>query len=324
MPEVVAIGETMVLFTPLSDGPLRYVHHFEKRIGGAESNVCIGLARLGHRAGWISRVGDDEFGRYVVSAIRAEGVDVSQVKVDPEAPTGVYFKERRAFGGGQVYYYRRDSAASRLSWEDIDPDYIRSARVLLGSGITPALSESCLEALRFAVKLAKEAGRLFVFDPNLRLKLWPAPKARETLLSFVKDADIVLPGADEAEFLTGLADPLDAARRLQSYGPKTVIVKTGAQGALVVDEDAVRRVPGFPVQRVVDPVGAGDAFAAGFLAGYLEGMDLVDAVRLANACGASATTVSGDIEGMPERAEIDRFLALKADFASRTGPDVIR
>ena len=162
----------MVLFSPMGDGPLRYIHHFEKRIGGAESNVCIGLARLGHSAGWVSRVGDDEFGRFVVSAIRAEGVDVSQVRVDPEAPTAVYFKERRAFGGGQVYYYRRGSAASRLSPEDLDPEYIRSAKVLMGSGITPALSPSCRETLEVAVTTAKEAGRLFVFDPNLRLKLW--------------------------------------------------------------------------------------------------------------------------------------------------------
>lgn len=318
MPEVVAIGETMVLFSPMGDGPLRYIHHFEKKIGGAESNACIGLARLGHSAGWISRVGDDEFGRYVVSAIRAEGVDVSRVKVDPEAPTAVYFKERRAFGGGQVYYYRRGSAASRLSRDDIDPDYIRSARVLLGSGITPALSASCRDALRYAVRVAKDAGRLFVFDPNLRLKLWSVREARETLLSFVKDADIVLPGADEAEFLTGLSDPVEAARRLQSFGPKTVIVKTGAKGAVVVDGDEVYEVPGFPVERVVDPVGAGDAFAAGFLAGLLEGMDLVRAVRLANACGAAATTVPGDIEGLPERADIDRVLA------SEAASDVIR
>lgn len=318
MPEVVAMGETMVLFSPMGDGPLRYIHHFEKRIGGAESNVCIGLSRLGHSAGWISRVGDDEFGRYVVSAIRAEGVDVSQVKVDPEAPTAVYFKERRAFGGGEVYYYRRGSAASRLSPKDIDPDYIRSANILMGSGITPALSAECRQSLRYAVKVAKEADRLFVFDPNLRLKLWSVREARETLLSFIKEADIVLPGADEAEFLTGLADPIQAARRLQSFGPRTVIVKTGAKGAIAVDGDEVYEVPGFPVERVVDPVGAGDAFAAGFLAGLLEGMDLVEAVRLANACGASATTVPGDIEGMPEREEIDRFLN------STRAPDVHR
>lgn len=318
MPEVVAIGETMVLFSPVGDGPLRYIHLFEKRIGGAESNVCIGLARLGHAAGWVSRVGDDEFGRYVISAIRAEGVDVSQVKVDPQAPTAVYFKERRAFGGGAVYYYRRGSAASRLSPEDLDPDYIRSARVLLGTGITPALSDSARETLWHAVKIAKEAGVTFVFDPNLRLKLWSPDEAKRTLLAFAREADVLLPGADEAEFLTGEADPLQAARRLCALGPKTVIVKTGARGALVVDGDEAYEVPGFPVERVVDPVGAGDAFAAGLIAGLLEGKSLQEAVLLANACGAAATTVPGDIEGMPEREELDRIVSAKR------GRDVMR
>lgn len=318
MPDVVAVGETMVLFSPTADGPLRYVHHFEKRIGGAESNVCIAVVRLGHSAGWISRVGDDEFGRYVVSAIRAEGVDVSQVKVDPEAPTGVYFRERRAPGRVQVYYYRKGSAASRLEPEDLDPGYIRSAKILLGTGITPALSPSCEKTLRRAVEIAKEAGIPFFFDPNLRLKLWPAEKARATLLEFARQADVLLPGADEAEFLTGEADPLAAARKLQALGPRIVIVKLGAKGALAVDGEVSFHVPAVPVERVVDPVGAGDAFAAGVIAGWLEGKDLYEAVRLGNACGALATTVPGDIEGIPDRAEVERLLAAKG------GPDVGR
>ena len=308
MPEVVAIGETMVLFTPLGEGPLRYIHHFEKRIGGAESNVCIGLARLGHEAGWISRLGNDEFGRYVLGAVRGEGVDVSRVTWDDEAPTAVYFKERRPLGGGEVYYYRRGSAASRMSPSHLDPEYIRAARVFVGSGITPALSPSCREALRRAVEIAKEAGVTFVFDPNLRLKLWPAEEARRVLLEFASKADVVLPGRDEAAFLTGESDPARAANALLELGPEAVIVKVGAEGSLVVTKDGLERVPGFPVARVVDPVGAGDAFAAGLIAGMLEGMSLAEAARLGNACGAFAVTVPGDIEGLPVRAEVDRFV----------------
>ena len=158
MPDVVTLGETMVLFTPMGDGPLRYVHHFEKGSAGPQSNVCIGLTRLGHSAGWISRLGDDEFGRYVLSAVRSEGVDVSQVHFDPEHPTAVYFKERRALGSAQVYYYRAGSAASHMTPDDIDPDYIQNAKFLLGSGITPALSATCRDALWRAVEIAKEAG----------------------------------------------------------------------------------------------------------------------------------------------------------------------
>lgn len=315
--DVVALGETMVLFAPMSDGPLRYVHQFEKRIGGAESNVCIGLAKLGRTAGWISRLGDDEFGRYVLNAIRGEGVDVSQVGWDATAPTAVYFKERRA-SGGQVYYYRSGSAASFLSPSDIDPDYIRSARYLLGSGITPALSASCREALQTAVDVAKEAGVPFVFDPNLRLKLWSEEEARQVLLSFVRQADIVLPGQEEAEFLTGEKDPSVSGRLLKEMGPEIVVVKVGAAGALVITDAEERMAPGFPVERVIDPIGAGDAFAAGFLTGLLEGLPPVEAARLGNACGAFTVTVPGDIEGFPSREEVDRLLQ------AVDGPDVHR
>lgn len=309
MPEVVTIGETMVLFTPEHDGPLRYVHRFAKGIGGAESNVCIGLTRLGHSAGWISRVGDDEFGRYVLAQIRGEGVDVSQVRVDPEAPTAVYFKERRTMGGGAVYYYRRGSAASRLGPGDLDPAYIQRARVFLGSGITPALSPSCREALYEGIRLAKEAGALIVFDPNLRLKLWSADEARSVLRSFVALADVVLAGQDEAEFLTGKNDPVAAGKELLALGPRQVVVKVGAGGAWVIDAACQVRVPGFRVERVVDPIGAGDAFAAGYIAGLLEGMSPVEAARLGNACGAFVLGTPGDYEGLPERSEVDAFLA---------------
>lgn len=315
MPDVVTLGETMVLFTPMGDGPLRYVHHFEKRIGGAESNVCIGLTRLGHSAGWISRLGDDEFGRYVLSAVRSEGVDVSQVHFDPEHPTAVYFKERRALGSAQVYYYRAGSAASHMTPDDIDPDYIQNAKFLLGSGITPALSATCRDALWRAVEIAKEAGVRFAFDPNVRLKLWSETQARQTLIEFAKEADVLLPGRDEAEFLTGEADPVRAGRLLLQAGPQVVVVKLGAQGALVVTEEGETEVPGFPVEQVVDPVGAGDAFAAGFLAATLEGKSPVEAARLGNACGAFATTVPGDIEGMPERDEVDRLVEGKAGLS---------
>ena len=308
MPDVVTIGETMVLFTPEHDGPLRYVHRFAKGIGGAESNVCIGLVRLGHSAGWISRVGDDEFGRFVLAQLRGEGVDVSRVRIDPEAPTAVYFKERRGLGGGSVYYYRKGSAASRLQPEELDPDYFQGARVFLGSGITPALSDSCRRTLERGVQLAAEAGACFVFDPNLRLKLWPADEARRVLRAFAAQADVVLPGREEAEFLTGEPDPVRAGRLLLALGPRQVVVKVGAAGAWLIERGGEVLVPGFPVERIVDPIGAGDAFAAGFIAGMLEGLPPEEAVRLGNACGAFALGVPGDYEGLPGRAEVDALV----------------
>lgn len=327
MPEIVACGETMVLLAPATSGPLRYVQQFTKHIGGAESNVLIGAVRLGHTAGWISRVGDDEFGRYVLSQIRGEGVDVSRVRVDPQAPTGVYFKERREAGESRVYYYRRGSAASRLSPGDLDRDYVAQARVVLISGITPALSESARETAFAAAALARAAGSIVAFDPNVRLKLWRTEEAVPVLRDLAAQADVVLPGADEAALLTGEGDPERAAAALLALqgpggrSPRTVVVKLGAAGALVATRTpqgvACRRAPGFPVARVVDPIGAGDGFAAGFLCGLLEGLDDVEAARLGNAVGALATTVVGDIEGLPTQSEVAAFMGARPAEADR-------
>src|SRR5690606_19344140 len=181
---------------------------------------------------------------------------------------------------GRVFYYRRGSAASRLTPSDLDESYLRSARVFLGTGITPALSPNCRETLQAAVRIAKDSGIAFAFDPNLRLKLWPAAEARRVLLDFARQADLLFPGAEEAEFLTGISDPALAGRRLLELGPRLVVVKLGKEGALVVTADGDLHVPGFPIERVVDPVGAGDAFLAGFLAGYLEGKSLEESARL--------------------------------------------
>lgn len=171
MPEVVTLGETMVMMNPVTSGPLQYINQFTKQIGGAESNFAIGVVRLGHTAGWISKLGKDELGKYVLSFIRGEGVDTSRVKFTADAPTGLFFKERRKFGESKVYYYRKGSAASLMGPEDLDPEYISSAKYLHITGITPALSESCHLAVKEAIKIAKNHGVKVCFDPNIRLKL---------------------------------------------------------------------------------------------------------------------------------------------------------
>lgn len=170
--DVVTFGETMVLLYPTSDGPMRFAQQFEKSIAGAESNVCIALSRLGHQAGWISRLGRDEFGLFVRNTIRGEGIDTSNVIFDEAEPTGVMFKEKRTGQDPQVFYYRRGSAASRLSPNDLDPSYLSRAKYLHLTGITPALSESCKETVFHAIDIAKDNGLTVVFDPNIRFKLW--------------------------------------------------------------------------------------------------------------------------------------------------------
>lgn len=306
--EVVTLGETMILLRPATPGPLRHAPQFFRTFGGAETNVAIGLARLGHRVGWISRVGDDEFGRYIMAAVRGEGVDTTHLTLDPDAPTGLMFKETRPGRESRVYYYRKGSAASRLGPEDLPSPYFRGARFVHLTGITPALSPTCRSAVLQALDLARQAGAAVSFDPNLRRKLWSETEARTVLLEIAARSDLFLPGIEEAEFLFGSGTEEELAARALRHGARAVVLKLGPRGCLVADQSGMVQVPGFAVT-VVDPVGAGDAFAAGLISGLLRGRALPEAARLGNACGALACTSYSDWEGFPEPEELDLFLA---------------
>jgi len=316
-PDIVTFGETMVLFLAETAGPLREATRYGRFIAGAETNVATGLCRLGHSAGWISRLSDDELGRAVAFRLRGEGVDISRAKVDPEAPTGLMIRERRELGPLEVIYYRKGSAASRLTPDDLDADYIRGARYLHLTGITPALSATCRATSFAAAAIAREAGVPVVLDPNLRFKLWSREEARTTLRELTRQADILLPGLEEAEFLTGETDPDAAARAFLDLAPslKMVVLKLGAEGSMVVTRDERVHVPATPLPRVIDPVGAGDAFAAGFYAGQLRGRGLAETLAVANRCGAWATTAPGDADVFPRWDEV---------ASAATMPDVRR
>ncbi|NEU30830.1 sugar kinase [bacterium LRH843] len=315
--DIVTLGETMVLFTPDSTGLMRYASTYSRKFGGAETNYAIGLTRLGHKAGWISRVGDDELGKAMLSFVRGEGVDVSHVSVDPTAPTGLYFKELRSAVEVRVEYYRKGSAASQMEKSDLNEDYIAKAKYLHISGITPALSESCYETVKEAIAIAKRNDVKIIFDPNLRRKLWSEEKARKVLLEIASQADILLPGIDEGTFMFGETDPEILGKRFLDLGASLVILKVGAEGAYYFTNEESKLVPGFKVDQVVDPVGAGDGFAAGVTSGLLEGLSIEQAVRRGNAVGAMVTMVNGDVEGLPEKAEVERFIHAPSEDVSR-------
>lgn len=315
--EVVTFGETMVLFTPESTGLMRYASNYSRKFGGAESNYAIGLTRLGHKAGWISRVGDDELGKAMLAFIRGEGVDVSNVKLDKTAPTGLYFKELRSSTEIRVQYYRKGSAASQMTKADLNEDYISKAKYLHISGITPALSENCYEMVIEAIKLAKKNSVKVIFDPNLRKKLWSEEIARKVLLEIAAQADIILPGYEEGLFMFGETDPEKLGELFLQQGPSLVVLKVGAKGAYYFTREESKLVPGFKVEQVVDPVGAGDGFAAGFTSGLLKGFSIEKAVQRGNAVGALVTMVSGDVEGLPEECEVERFINSPSEDVSR-------
>jgi 2-dehydro-3-deoxygluconokinase len=315
--DVVTLGETMGLFTPNKQGYLRYSNQFSQSYAGSETNVAIGVSRMGYKAGWISRVGKDEFGKGLLMFLRGENIDLTFVKEDNESPTGLMFKEYLRENQTRVFYYRSNSAASRLSPEDIDVSYISKAKYLFVSGITPALSKSCHQAVMTAIKIAKEHGVEVVFDPNLRKTLWEKGVARQTLLDIAKQADIVLPGISEGEFLFGTDDVQEIGDKLLKLGAKLVVIKLGEAGACVITDSGVEYVPGYNVKRVVDPIGAGDAFAAGFITGLLDKLSLFESVQRANAFGALATQVKGDIEGLPEREQLSQFMNSTSDDVER-------
>ena len=308
---VVTVGETMALLRTRDIGSLRHVSEMVLGIGGAESNVAIGLRRLGVDVGWLGRVGDDALGERVTREIRAEGVDVVGI-VDAQAPTGLMLKERPSPSSTAVFYYRAGSAGSRLQPEDVPADWIESAELLHVSGITALLSDSARECLLASVSRARAAGVRVSFDVNYRSTLAPPDVAGPLLRTIAESADLVFGGADELRLLFPEADANEAADRLVRGGCREVVVKHGADGAAVHSSGAVVKAPGFSVE-VVDTVGAGDAFVAGYLSALLEKLDVSERLHRANACGAMLCMTPGDWESTPTLSDVERFCQPGAD-----------
>ena len=304
MPDLVTLGETCVALVAKSRGPLRYATEFERRPGGAESTVAAGVARLGHGAGWMSRLGRDEFGAYVLGVMRSEGVDTAAVRVDPHARTGVFFRDNRADGRSSVIYYRKHSAFAGFGPDDLDEDYIASARILHLTGITPGLSPSCRAATLRAVEIARANGVAVVFDPNYRAAVWPPEEARPCIEDLMVRADHVLAGREDLVKLTGLTEERAQLDYLHALGLPSVVLKLGARGAVLSCADGAERVEGYGAEPAVDRFGAGDAFAAGYICGLLDGRDRRGAVALGNAVAGWSVRLPGNIESLPDRNDL--------------------
>lgn len=306
MTSLITFGETSAVFVAGEIGRMRYCRDFTIRPGGAEATVAVGVHRLGFETAWISALGQDEMGHYIRNLVAGEGVDVSRVTMNPEKSTAILLRERLPGGDARHFYYRNDSAFSNYRPDMLDERYIASARMLHITGISPALSSSCDAACWAAIAIARANGVKISFDPNVRLALWTPEKARRGLERYMAIADFVFPGLEDMQMLYGPLSVADALARLGDLGCRNIAMKTG-DGDVVVSIDG--EVTTLPVERVeypVDLMGAGDAFAAGVIAGILKDWSLGDAAKLGIVVASLAIQMPGNIEAMPTWDEVDR------------------
>lgn len=301
-PEILALGEAMIEFNQSQPGRPEFLQGF----GGDTSNFCIAAARQGASTGFVSAIGDDPFGRLLADMWRAERVDTTYVRIDRAAPTGVYFVTHGA-DGHQFDYLRAGSAASRYAVGDLPLDALAAAKAVHLSGISLAISTAACDAAFAAIDHARRHGAKVSFDTNLRLKLWPLPRARAVMREALRQTDICLPSWDDVTALTGANDRDAIVDAMLEHGPQVVALKLGKEGAYVATPNERRVVPGFTVE-AVDATGAGDCFGGAFVARIVAGDDPFAAARYANAAAALSTTGYGAVAPIPHRDAVERLM----------------
>jgi 2-dehydro-3-deoxygluconokinase len=315
-PRVLTAGETMALLDPSAEGAIQHGMHFSLRVAGAESNFAIALRRLGLNVTWVSRLGSDPLGDVLYDTLLAEGLDLSHVTRD-EAPTGLFFKWRSS-GRSRVLYYRRGSAASHLEPADVPDSVLVGVSRMHLTGITMALSDS---ARRLVVDLAHRARARSIpvtFDPNYRPALWPGPEAAAKVQREVLESvDWYLCGLEEGNLLWGTKDAPDLLGALARAGVRRAVVRVGAEGAFVRDGDDLAKVAPDRLEEVLDEIGAGDGFAAGFVYGLIKGWPPVDCARAGHLIAARALRGTGDWDTFPYLDEVEHILEPSGDPSGR-------
>ena len=301
--DIVALGEPLIEFNQTkANVPHAYVQGF----GGDTSNMAIAAARLGARVGFVTRLGDDAFGRLFRELWAAEGVDMRGVATDAEAPTGVYFVTH-GVRGHEFSYLRAGSAASRMRPETLPLEVIRSARLLHVSGISQAISATACDSVFAAIDEARATGALVTYDPNLRLKLWPLPRARATILATIERCSWCMPSLEDAAMLFGDGDAAGAIATCHRAGAPGVVMKLGAEGCIVSDGARQQHVPAHRVTPL-DATGAGDCFDGAFAVRLLAGDDPFTAAAYANVAAALATTGYGAVAPLPRNDDVRSVL----------------
>lgn len=297
--EVVTLGESMVSLR--ADSRIRLGSSYTSSVAGSESNVAIGLARLGHKVTWVGSVGADEQGSMILRTLGAENVSF-QGKIDEGSQTGMMMVEHRLGLNPLVSYYRANSAGSKISFEDIEPLITPSLKILHLSGITPAVSDSASDAVARSMARARELGITISFDLNYRSKLWSRTRASKALTPLAAMADLLIASEDELSLL-GDESESSIAKRLLDGNCSTVVIKRGAKGVTVVTKPKKFDVPAHPVT-VVDTIGAGDAFCSGYLSATLDNLGVEAAAHRGVAAAAFVVSSKGDWEGLPTRKDL--------------------
>ncbi len=299
----------MGLLIAQSEGSLDSVSGYDLAVAGAEFNVAVGVARLGHRVTYMTKLGKDPFGQRIIHVLDDNKIGNEFVAWSDEKKTGFMLKSRVSVGDPAIFYFRAGSAASTLSVDDVEKIHFEDYSHIHLTGILPALTETTRAAVNLMFDKARQAGLLISFDPNLRSQLWPSEEVMvQSINEMAAKADIILPGTAEGKILVGSDDPKVINDFYLKNGAKIVITKCGSDGAFVSTKDESYMVPGFKVDKVVDTVGAGDGFAAGVITGLMEGLPLKEAVRRGNAIGAIQVTSRGDNEGLPYPDQLKAFM----------------
>lgn len=308
---ILLVGEPMGLFMAQTEGRLEDVTEYTLAVAGAEFNVAVGLARLKHKVTYVTKLGKDPIGKLIYNILNKNSIRNDRILFTEDRPTGFMLKSLTQQGDPDIFYYRKGSAASTLSEQDVLTLPFGEYTHLHLTGILPALTEHTLSATHRLLKSARENGLTITFDPNLRPQLWESrEKMVRELNEIASHAHIVMPGLGEGEILTGSENPVEIAKFYHALGVKTVVVKLGAKGAYFSDGKSSEMIPGFTVPRVVDTVGAGDGFAVGLISAFQEGRPIREAVLRGNAVGAIQVMSRGDNDGLPGREELARFMQL--------------
>lgn len=295
---VVTIGEVLSVFLGEPDTPLDAAIRFERHFAGAESNVAIGLARQGVPVSFFGRISTDALGQAAWRHLRGEGINLESTIRDT-APSGMLVRNVAGASVVEVIYGRSGSAGARLSPADISENVIATASAVHFSGITPMLSLDAAAACTLACDIAAAYNVPISFDPNLRLRMAPLNEWRLRLEPFLNRADLIFTGVDEAMQLSDRNDLASATKWLHEKPAKVIVLKDGAKGARGWDGERWHEAPPVPVV-AIDPVGAGDAFNAGFLASWLDSHDISDALRAGARLGSATVAARGDTTGIPD------------------------